>query len=125
MQLKYGDAYHNSQQPYIVMSLLFLEVPEEIPSLRRKLGKASVRTKDQKVPRKAIDTATDRLKTKLIFQLDTDCKASEVVNHLYKEQRLIHGCSGELTWLCNLQITGLPPLSLSVNIFPHSPVIDS
>lgn len=67
MQLKYDDAYHNSQQSHIVTSVLVLEVPEEIPSLTRRLSKALVRMKDQKVPREATDTATDRLKTKLNF----------------------------------------------------------
>lgn len=52
------------------MSLLFLEVPEEIPSLTRKLNKALVRMKEQKVPREYIDTATNRVRIKLVFQLE-------------------------------------------------------
>lgn len=50
-----------------VTSLLFLEVPEEIPSLTRKLGKALARTKGQKVPKEYIDTATKRMRTKLVL----------------------------------------------------------
>lgn len=53
-----------------VTSLLFLEVPEEIPSLTRKLGKALARTKGQKVPKEYVDTATNRVRTKLVLQLE-------------------------------------------------------